>query len=76
MNPAKVEEIVAEGGMRRALIYRRADGVFMVEIERLVPGDGMVESDYWSRETREVILTDTIERARTLAHERLAVPTR
>jgi hypothetical protein len=75
MNRAKVEETVAEGGMRRALIYKRPDGAFMVEIKRLVPGDGIVESDYWSREVREVILADTIDRARTLAHEGLAVPT-
>ncbi len=71
MDQTRIEDITNEGGMRRAVVYLRSDGLFLVEVERMVPGEVDVELGYWSRETRRVILTDTIERARALAREEL-----
>jgi hypothetical protein len=57
---------------RRAEIVRREDGLFQIFLCREVPGDGEWEPDaYWAPVGRDVILTDTLERAKALADEEL-----
>jgi hypothetical protein len=56
----------------RANIIRRGDGLLVVEIERLVPGDHVHgEPDYWSRVSGAIVIADALDRARELAVERL-----
>jgi hypothetical protein len=69
-----VEEIVSANREGRALLVRRSDGLILVEIERRVPGDEHGPA-YWSRVSKEVILADSLERARELGREGLATIT-
>ena len=75
MSQLLVEELSSSDGKRRARIVRRAaDGLFSVEFERLVPGDGPYEPrEYWSPVRQSVTIADTLERARELAKESLGL---
>jgi hypothetical protein len=66
-----VEELLSQDRAGRARLVRRPDGLIQVEIERQVPGDEHGPA-YWSRFGHQVIVADTIERARGLAREGLA----
>jgi hypothetical protein len=68
-----VEELLSSDGKRRALIVQRAaDGLFVVEIERLVSGEAPHEPrEYWSSFRQSVTIADTLDRARELAREAL-----
>jgi hypothetical protein len=69
-----VEELLSQDRAGRARLVRRPDGLIQVEIERQVPGDEHGPA-YWSRVGHQVIVADTIERARELAWEGLAALT-
>ncbi len=59
-----LEVIEASDGSTRAVIRQRQDGMFQVELERLVRGDGEFEPNvYWSPLSKRVSLTDSLERA-------------
>ena len=75
MGQLVVEELSSSDGKWRARIVRRAaDGLFSLEIERLVPGDGLHEPrEYWSPVRQSVTIADTLERARELAKEALGL---
>lgn len=63
-----VEQLESSNGKRRAIILRRPDGAFQVDLERHVPGDEF-EPAYWSPLRGPVVIADTLERARELARE-------
>jgi hypothetical protein len=69
-----VEELLSQDRAGRARLLRRPDGLIQVEIERQVPADEHGPA-YWSRAGHQVIVADTIERARELAREGLAAIT-
>ena len=75
MGQLVVEELSSSDGKRRArIVQRAADGLFSVELERLVPGEGPYEPrEYWSPVRQPVTIADTLERARELAKEDLGL---
>lgn len=67
-----VEAMWSQDRWLRTTIYRRGDGHFSVELERLVPGDAEYEEPpHWGRVGHGVVLTDTLDRAREIACELL-----
>lgn len=65
-------ELWSPNRKQKAEIRRRADGVFQVVLSREFFEDGPYGSyTYWSSTNREAILTDSLERARSLAEEEL-----
>jgi hypothetical protein len=75
MGQVVVEQLSSADGKRRArIVQRAADGLFSVELERLVPGEGPYEPrEYWSPVRQSVTIADTLERARALAKESLGL---
>jgi hypothetical protein len=71
MTPDVAEVIPSPDGKHRALILRRPDGLVQVEIERYFKGDGVYEPPHWDRVSETVIIADTVDRARLLAHEEM-----
>ena len=67
-----VEEIWSADRRRKAVIVRRDDGLFQVWLHREVAGDGEFEPEsYWSPIGHDAILTDTLDRARSVAEGEL-----
>jgi hypothetical protein len=66
-----LEELLSQDRAGRARLVRRPDGLIQIHIERRVSGDEY-GPPYWSRVGHQVVLADSIERARELAHEGLA----
>jgi hypothetical protein len=65
---ALVQEMLGASRRVRARIYGRADGLYSVEFERLMPGDPEhQEPAYWSPINRPKTIVDTLERARAMA---------
>ena len=62
-------------GRVRAVVHQRGDGMFQVDLQRLVAGDGEFEPrEYWSPAGRSLTLADTRERAAALALEMVGRP--
>jgi hypothetical protein len=66
-----LEELFSQDREGRARLVRRPDGLIQVHIERRAPGDEYGPA-YWASVGHQVVLADSIERARALAREGLA----
>jgi len=66
-----LEELLSQDREGRARLVRRPDGLIQVHIERRVAGDEYGPA-YWSRVGHQIVIADSIERAKELAREALA----
>lgn len=80
-----IAELRAEGATRdatieifnadrsyKAAVYTRRDGLFEVVVYRMVEDENELGTEsYWSSVGKNVVLTDSLERAKALAHDEL-----
>ena len=69
-----VEELYSASKTVRARIRQRSDGLYDVEVEVFVKGSVLhQEPSWWSPIDGPKTVTDSLERARELAHEGMSV---
>lgn len=69
----QAEELLSIDGKYRAIIWRRPDGLFSIEVERhgIDNAKEYGKFEFWATVPMRSIVVDTIERARDLAAEAL-----
>ncbi len=69
----QAEELLSIDGNYRAIISRRPDGLFSIEVEQhwIDNAEEYGKFEFWARVPMMSIVADTIERARDLAAEAL-----
>lgn len=72
-SPQVAQELMSTDGKLRAIITRRNDGLFSIEVERHGIEDAREygKFEFWASVPMSAIIVDTIERARVLAEDAL-----